>query len=103
VWVGELVEAGEGVTPPQLVRSSGVRISQNSDNAGFKTPLEMQILVDHNGNVTEVTLGEGGAGLSPRATRRAIAATTKTGFVAATKNGVPVKMWIPVVIDLESL
>ena len=58
------------------------------------------MLVDENGKVVEARLQQGLA--SQAAVNDAVLAAVRSAkFRAATKNGIPVKMWRPVIVEVK--
>ena len=60
------------------------------------------MLVDENGKVTDSKLQQGIAGM-PAINDAVVAGVKSAKFRPATKNGIPVKMWRPVMVECEAL
>ena len=58
------------------------------------------VLVDEDGKVVEARLQQGMSG-QERINEAVVAAVRNAKFRAATKNGIPVKMWRPVVVEVK--
>ena len=57
------------------------------------------VLVDENGQVAESRLQQG---VSQAAVNNAVVSAVKNAkFRAATKNGIPVKMWRPIIVEVK--
>jgi protein TonB len=97
---GDLVGPGPGVVEPALVappRFNYPAIARQQRISGRVTVL---VLVDENGTVSEARLQQGVT--SKLGINEAVVdAVRKSKFRAATKNGVPVKMWRTVVVDVQ--
>jgi TonB family protein len=90
--VGELVEAGPGVSPPQLVSVPKPEYPPMARNLRVEGTVVVSILVDENGQVQDVRMAEPikqKAGLN----EAALAAARTAHYKPATKEGVRVKMW----------
>jgi len=90
--VGELVDAGPGVSPPQLVSAPKPEYPPMARNLRVEGTVVVSILVDENGQVQEVRMAEPikqKAGLN----EAALAAARSAHYKPATKDGVRVKMW----------
>jgi TonB family protein len=98
---GDLVGPGPGVVEPVLVAAPKVVYPEIARQAGATGGrVVVLVLVDEEGAVSEARLQQG---VSPRTgiNEAVIAAIRKAHFRPATKNGVPVKMWRPVVVDVR--
>ncbi|HEY0555314.1 MAG TPA: TonB family protein, partial [Thermoanaerobaculia bacterium] len=90
--VGELVDAGPGVSPPQLVSAPKPEYPPMARKLRVEGTVVVSILVDENGQVQEVRMAEPikqKAGLN----EAALAAARSAHYKPATKDGVRVKMW----------
>ncbi len=91
VRVGDLVEAGPGVTPPKLASRLEPRYPPTARNFNKSATVNVRALVDENGRVerAEVSGAKAGYGFDDAA----LAAARTARFEPATKGGVRVKMW----------
>ncbi len=92
VKVGELVDAGPGVSPPQLVSVPKPGYPPMARTLRVEGTVVVSVLVDENGQVQEVRMAEPirqNVGLNEAALSTARSARYKP----ATKDGVRVKMW----------
>jgi TonB family protein len=90
--VGDLVDAGPGVSPPQLVSAPKPEYPPMARNLRVEGTVVVSILVDENGQVQDVRMAEPikqKAGLN----EAALAAARSAHYKPATKDGVRVKMW----------
>ena len=93
VHAGDLVEFGPGVTPPEPVSKPMPAYPPLAARAQVGGAVLMELLVDETGVVREVKVLRGikpNLGLD----EAAVAAARKWRFKPATKNGVPVKVYI---------
>ena len=93
VHAGDLVEFGPGVTPPEPVSKPMPAYPPLAARAQVGGAVLMELLVDETGAVREVKVLRGikpNLGLD----EAAVAAARKWKFKPATKNGVPVKVYI---------
>jgi len=89
---GELVEAGPGVSPPQLVSFPKPEYPPMARTLRVEGTVVVTVLVDENGQVLDVRMAEPirqKVGLN----EAAIAAARAVRYKPAKKDGVPVKMW----------
>jgi TonB family protein len=92
VRVGELVEGGPGVVPPQLVSFPKPEYPPVARNLRVEGIVVVSVLVDENGKVQDVRMAEPikqKVGIN----EAAIAAARNARYRPATKEGVRVKMW----------
>jgi TonB family protein len=92
VKAGELVTAGPGVSPPQLVSFPKPEYPPMARTLRVEGVAVVSVLVDENGQVQDVRMAEPikqKAGLN----EAAIAAARSAHYKPAMKDGVPVKMW----------
>jgi TonB family protein len=92
VKAGELVAAGPGVAPPQLVSFPKPEYPPMARTLRVEGVAVVSVLVDENGQVQDVRMAEPikqKAGLN----EAALAAARSAHYKPATKDGVPVKMW----------
>lgn len=89
---GELVEAGPGVSPPQLVSFPKPEYPPMARTLRVEGTVVVTVLVDENGQVQDVRMAEPirqKVGLN----EAAVAAARSVRYKPAKKDGVPVKMW----------
>jgi TonB family protein len=89
---GELVEAGPGVSPPQLVSFPKPEYPPMARTLRVEGTVVVTVLVDENGQVQDVRMAEPirqKVGLN----EAALAAARSVRYKPAKKDGVPVKMW----------
>ena len=91
---GELVTPGPGVTDARITRWSPPSYPKAAERLRAAGTSEMSVLIDENGSPQDVKIlkSSGFAPLDEEAQRVA----RKSTYRAATKQGVKVKMWIPV-------
>ena len=92
VRVGELVESGPGVVPPQLVSFSKPEYPPLARSLRVEGTVVVSVLIDENGKVQDVRMVEPvqkKGGLN----EAAVAAARNARYRPATKEGVRVKMW----------
>jgi len=90
--VGELVDAGPGVSPPQLVSVPKPGYPPMARTLRVEGTVVVSVLVDENGQVQEVRMAEPNrqnAGLN----EAALSAARSAHYKPAAKDGVRVKMW----------
>ena len=90
--IGELVDAGPGVAPPQLVSFPKPEYPPMARTLRVEGTVVVAVLVDENGQVQEVRIAEPikqKAGLN----EAALSAARSAHYKPATKDGVRVKMW----------
>ncbi len=90
--VGELVEMGSGVVPPQLVSSPKPGYPPMARTLRVEGVVVCSVLVDENGEVQDVKIAEPikkNVGLN----EAAVAAARASHYKPASKDGVRVKMW----------
>ncbi|HEY2292981.1 MAG TPA: TonB family protein [Thermoanaerobaculia bacterium] len=90
--VGELVEAGTGVSPPQLVSVPKPGYPPMARTLRVEGTVVVAVLVDENGQVQDVRTAEPirqNVGLN----EAALSAARSAHYKPATKDGVRVKMW----------
>jgi TonB family protein len=92
VKVGELADAGPGVSPPQLVSAPKPGYPPMARTLRVEGTVVVSVLVDENGGVQDVRMAEPirqNVGLN----EAALAAARSAHYKPATKDGVRVKMW----------
>jgi TonB family protein len=97
---GDLVGPGPGVIEPSLVSSPRVLYPPAARQQGISGKVVVLVLVNEEGVVTDAKLQQG---VGPRSgiNEAVLDAVRHSKFRPATKNGVPVKMWRTVVIDVK--
>jgi protein TonB len=100
VRLGDLVTAGAGVKPPELLSTPEVRYPPMARRLGKEAVVEVRLLVDETGKVARAeTVGTPfGFGFE----EAALDAARKARYRPATKEGVRVKMWTSVKLRFES-
>jgi TonB family protein len=97
---GDLVGPGPGVQEPELTAPPRVNYPPVARQQRVSGRVILLVLVDENGAVSEVKLQQGVA--SKLGVNEAVVeGVRKSKFKPATKNGVPVKMWRTVVVDVQ--
>ena len=97
---GDLVEQGPGVIGPLVQSFQPPAYSEVARRVGATGTVRVAVLVDENGRVLEARLVEGlrqKVGLDEQTLEAARRAT----FMAATKDGVPVKMWHELAVQFQ--
>ncbi len=90
---------GPGVVEPVLVSPPRVVYPPIAKQQRVEGRVVVLVLVDENGNVSEARLQQG---FSQAAINNAVLAGVKGAkFRPATKNGLAVKMWRPIVVDVK--
>ena len=98
---GDLVGPGPGVVEPEMVAKPKITYPELARQAGIGAGrVVVLVLVNEDGRVAEARLQQG---VAPKSgvNEAVVDAVQKTKFRPATKNGVPVKMWRPVVVDVK--
>jgi TonB family protein len=96
---GDLVGPGPGVVEPALVAPPRVVYPPIARQQHVGGKVVILVLVDENGQVTSARLQQGLEGQN--AVNDAVMAGVKSAkFRPATKNGTPVKMWRPVIVQV---
>jgi TonB family protein len=97
---GDLVEPGPGVVEPQVLSFQPPAYSEVARRVRATCTVRVAVLVDENGQVADARLVEGlpqRVGLDEQTLEAARRAT----FRAATKDGVPVKMWHELAVQFQ--
>jgi protein TonB len=92
VRLGDLVEMGPGVVPPQLVSAPKAQYPPMARTLKVEGVVVVSVLVDENGRVADARVAESSrqkAGLD----EAAVEAAKRAQYRPATKDGVRVKMW----------
>ncbi len=96
---GDLVGPGEGVVEPTLIAPPRIVYPPMARQQRVEGRVVVLVLVDENGKAAEARLQQG---LSQAAINEAVLAGMRTAkFRAATKNGIPVKMWRPIIVEVK--
>jgi TonB family protein len=96
---GDLVGPGSGVVEPALVTPPRVVYPAIARQQRVEGRVVVLVLVDENGRVAEARLQQG---VSQAAVNDAVVTAVKSAkFRAATKNGTPVKMWRPIIVEVK--
>jgi TonB family protein len=98
---GDLVGPGPGVVEPELRSTPKMvypAIARQQGSSGGR--VVVLVLVDEEGKVVEARLQQG---VAPKSgiNEAVIDAVRRATFRPATKNGIPVKMWRPVVVEVK--
>jgi TonB family protein len=97
---GDLVGPGPGVVEPELLSMPRVTYPPLARQQRLTGKVVVLVLVNEDGQIGEARLQQGLA--SRTGVNEAVVAAVKaTRFRAATKNGIPVKMWRTVVIEVK--
>ncbi len=91
---------GAGVVEPVLLSAPRVVYPPMSKQRGVAGKVVVLVQVDENGKVVEARLQQGLPG-EDLINSAVVTAVRNARFEAATKNGIPVKMWRPVVVDVK--
>src|SRR5262249_35740231 len=97
---GDLVGPGPGVVEPALLSQPRVNYPPLAREQRAAGKVIVLVLVDEDGNVVETRLQQG---ITSRTgvNEAVVDAVRRSRFRAATKDGVPVKMWRTVVVDVR--
>jgi TonB family protein len=97
---GDLVGPGPGVVEPALIAPPKVVYPPLARQRGIGGKVVILVLVDEEGKVSEARLQQG---LAPKSgiNEAILDALRRSRFRPATKNGIPVKMWRPVVVEVK--
>ncbi len=97
---GDLVGPGPGVVEPALLSQPRVVYPPMARQQRLTGRVVVLVLVDEDGRVVESRLQQGIAGQAP-INEAVVGAVRNAKFRSATKNGIPVRMWRPVVVDVR--
>ncbi len=97
---GDLVGPGAGVIEPALVSAPHVNYPPMARQQRVEGKVVVLVLVDENGKVSDVRMQQGLAGQAA-INDAVVAAMRNAKFRAASKNGIPVKMWRPVIVEVK--
>jgi TonB family protein len=89
--VGDLVQAGPGVTPPRMSSRLDPRYPAQAKRLHRATQIDIRVLVDENGRVIDTQ--RAGAKVGFGFDESALEAAGRATFTPAVKDGVRVKMW----------
>jgi TonB family protein len=96
---GDTVGPGTGVIEPVLVAPPRIVYPPIARQQRVEGKVVVLVLVDENGHVTDAKLQQG---VSQAAVNDAVVTGMKQAkFRAATKNGIPVKMWRPIIVEVK--
>ena len=96
---GDLVGPGAGVVEPVLVSAPRVVYPPIAKQQHVEGRVVVLVLVDENGNVTESRLQQGTA--QSNVNNAVLAGVKSAKFRPATKNGLAVKMWRPLIVEVK--
>jgi TonB family protein len=97
---GDLVGPGPGVVEPVLISAPRVVYPPMARELRVGGRVVVLVQVDENGQVIESRLQQGVAGQTA-INEAVVAALRNAKFQSGTKNGIPVKMWRPVVVEVK--
>jgi TonB family protein len=97
---GDLVGPGPGVVEPALLSQLNITYPPLARQQRISGRVVVLVLVDEDGRVAEAKLQQGVAGKSG-VNEAVLDAVRRAKYRAASKNGVAVKMWRPVVVDVK--
>jgi TonB family protein len=97
---GDLVGPGAGVIEPVLVSVPRVSYPPLARERRVAGKVVVLVQVDENGRVVESRVQQGLPGQDP-VNAAVLSAVRNAKFEPATKNGIPVKMWRPVVVEVK--
>ena len=96
---GDLVGPGQGVVEPMLLSSPRVTYPSVARQQGIGGKVVVLVLVNEEGTVAEARLQQGVA--SRFVNEAVLDSIRRAKFRPATKNGIPVKMWRTIVVDVK--
>ncbi len=96
---GDLVTPGPGVAKPQLISLPNPRYPEIAKRTNRQATVVVPILVDENGDVTQVKPPTQKAGFG--FDEAAMEAARRASFRPASKGGVPVKMWMELSVQFR--
>ncbi len=97
---GDLAGPGPGVVEPTLLAAPRVAYPPIARDRRVGGKVVVLVLVDENGRAAEARLQHGIEGQAA-VNDAVLSAVRNAKFRAATKDGVPVKMWRPVIVDVK--
>ncbi len=96
---GDLVGPGADVIEPALISPPRIVYPPSARQQRAEGRVVVMVLVDENGKAVETRLQQG---LSQAAVNDAVLAAVRTAkFRPGTKNGTPVKMWRPLIVEVK--
>lgn len=95
---GTLVTLGPGITPPKAVKKSYAKYPDSLRKRRVQGTIQMSVLVSETGKVLDVKILKSA---HPILDEVSVSAVREWIFEPATKEGVPVKIWIPVSITYQ--
>jgi serine/threonine-protein kinase len=96
---GDLVTMGAGVVPPKVVRRGNFRYPPLAQRMKKEALVVVKVLVDETGRIADVQNSGASAGFGMD--EAAIEYARSCSFSNATKNGVPVKMWLDLKVSFS--
>ena len=97
---GDLVGPGPGVVEPELISTPRVAYPPIARQQRVNGKVVVLVLVNEDGQVGEARLQQGLASRNG-VNEAVVTAVRASRFRAATKNGIPVKMWRTIVVDVK--
>ena len=97
---GDLVQPGPGITEPTVLEFAQPEYSEAAQQAGAEGTIRVSVLVDENGQATDVKLTEGLA-IRVGLEEAVIESARNAVYSPASKDGIPVKMWYEVAVLFE--
>ncbi len=97
---GDLVGPGAGVVEPMLLSKLSVQYPEIARQQRVSGRVVVLVLVDEEGNVAEAKLQQG-VSAKGGINEAVVDAVRHARYRPASKNGIPVKMWRPVVVDVK--
>ena len=97
---GDLVGPGPGVVEPTLISQPRVVYPPIARQQRVTGRVVVLVLVDEDGKVVESRLQQGMVGQGA-INEAVVSAVRSAKFRAATKSGIPVRMWRPVVVEVR--
>ncbi len=97
---GDLVGPGAGVVEPTLLAPPRISYPVVAKQRQVQGKVVVLVLVDENGNVADSRLQQGISGM-PAVNDAVVAGVKSSKFRPGTKNGIPVKMWRPVLVEVK--
>jgi TonB family protein len=99
VRAGDLVTMGAGVVPPKVVRRGSFRYPPLAQRMKKEALVVVKVLVDETGRIADVQNSGASAGFGMD--EAALDYARSCSFSNATKNGVPVKMWLDLKVSFS--
>ena len=98
VHSGDLVTLGPGVTPPRNIKRTFAKYPPSARDRKIEGTVNMSVLVSEKGQVLDVKVLQSSHRLLEDA---AVNAVKTWEYQPATKEGVPVKVWVPVSMNFQ--